>query len=121
MTLRVAVNDLPRDNAAALLTGICNPTLERLPEDAAKLRVLLDGPELRPLLEIPSHADHDLAKRMFGERGFGALITFDLASASYKAAISHTQPGRSRYRLRRAPLNAIPPASNAKNTCGTFR
>ena len=51
-TLRIAVNDLPRDNAAALLAGICNPTMERLPEDAAKLRVLLDDPELRPLLEI---------------------------------------------------------------------
>ena len=51
-TMRVAVNDLPRDNAAALLAGICNPTMERLPEDAAQLRVLLDDPELRPLLEI---------------------------------------------------------------------
>ncbi|MYD98229.1 MAG: hypothetical protein F4X98_12720 [Gammaproteobacteria bacterium] len=48
----MAVNDLPRDNAAALLAGICNPTMERLPEDAALLRVLLDDPELRPLLEI---------------------------------------------------------------------
>ena len=28
---------------------------------------------------LSSHADHALAKRMFGERGFGALITFDLA------------------------------------------
>ena len=28
---------------------------------------------------LPSHADHDLAKRLFGKRGFGALITFDLA------------------------------------------
>ena len=51
-TLRVAVNDLPRDNAAALLAGICNPTIERLAEDAARLRLLLDDPELRPLLEI---------------------------------------------------------------------
>jgi len=51
-TMRVAVDDLPRDNAAALLAGICNPTMERLPEDAAQLRVLLDDPELRPLLEI---------------------------------------------------------------------
>ena len=51
-TLRVAVNDLPRDNAAALLARICNPTIERLAEDAARLRLLLDDPELRPLLEI---------------------------------------------------------------------
>lgn len=28
---------------------------------------------------LSSHADHDLAQRMFAERGFGALITFDLA------------------------------------------
>ena len=48
----MAVNDLPRDNAAALLAGICNPTIERLAEDAARLRLLLDDPELRPLLEI---------------------------------------------------------------------
>ncbi|MDE0422004.1 MAG: Rpn family recombination-promoting nuclease/putative transposase [Gammaproteobacteria bacterium] len=51
-TLRVAVNDLPRDNAAALLAGICNPTIESLPVDAAKLRKLLGDPDLRPLLEI---------------------------------------------------------------------
>ena len=51
-TLRVAVNDLPRDNAAALLAGICNPTIESLPVDAAKLRRLLGDPDLRPLLEI---------------------------------------------------------------------
>ncbi|MDE0038473.1 MAG: Rpn family recombination-promoting nuclease/putative transposase [Gammaproteobacteria bacterium] len=51
-TMRVAVNDLPRDNAAALLAGICNPTIESLPVDAAKLRELLDDPDLRPLLEI---------------------------------------------------------------------
>lgn len=28
---------------------------------------------------LPGHTDHDLAKHMFDERGFGALITFDLA------------------------------------------
>jgi len=28
---------------------------------------------------LSSHADHALAKAMFGQRGFGALITFDLA------------------------------------------
>ena len=28
---------------------------------------------------LPSHADHDLAKHLFEGRGFGALITFDLA------------------------------------------
>ena len=28
---------------------------------------------------LPSHADHELAKEMFNQRGFGALITFDLA------------------------------------------
>lgn len=28
---------------------------------------------------LPSHADHDLAQEMFEQRGFGAMITFDLA------------------------------------------
>ncbi|MFP6740611.1 MAG: PLP-dependent aspartate aminotransferase family protein, partial [Alphaproteobacteria bacterium] len=27
---------------------------------------------------LAAHADHDLAQRMFGQRGFGAMITFDL-------------------------------------------
>ena len=28
---------------------------------------------------LPGHADHDLAQRMFAKRGFGAMISFDLA------------------------------------------
>ena len=28
---------------------------------------------------LPAHADHNLARTMFGQRGFGAMITFDLA------------------------------------------
>ncbi|MBT5185938.1 MAG: PLP-dependent transferase [Kordiimonadaceae bacterium] len=28
---------------------------------------------------LPTHCDHDLAQKLFGGRGFGAMITFDLA------------------------------------------
>ena len=51
-TLRVAADDLRRDNAAALLAGLCNPSLERIAEEVAALRARLDAPELRPLLEV---------------------------------------------------------------------
>ena len=70
-TLRVAVNDLRRDNAAALLVGICNPTMERLAEDAAKLRARLDDPELRPLLEIVL---------LWAQRTAQRLMNFDLGA-----------------------------------------
>jgi len=30
---------------------------------------------------LPSHAEHDLAHKLFGERGFGAIVTFDLAGS----------------------------------------
>jgi len=44
---------------------------------------------------LPSHADHDLAKRMFGERGFRALITFDLArdEAGSSGFVDDLSPG----------------------------
>ena len=51
-TLRVAADDLRRDNAAALLAGLCNPSLERISAEVAALRARLDAPELRPLLEV---------------------------------------------------------------------
>ena len=51
-TLRLAADDIPRDNAAALLAGMCNPSPERLPAQAAALRRRLAAPELRELLEV---------------------------------------------------------------------
>ena len=51
-TRRVAPDDLQRDNAASILAGLCNPSLDRVPADVAALRARLDAPELRPLLEI---------------------------------------------------------------------
>ena len=51
-TRRVAPDDLQRDNAASMLAGLCNPSLDRVPADVAALRARLDAPELRPLLEI---------------------------------------------------------------------
>ena len=50
-TMRLPADDLRRDNAAALLAGLCNPTLEHVPAQAAALRARLNAPELRPLLE----------------------------------------------------------------------
>ena len=70
-TLRVAADDLRRDNAAALLAGICNPTLERLPADVAALRARLDEPRLRPLLEVVLSWAQRTARR---------LIDFDLGA-----------------------------------------
>ena len=42
---RVAADDLPMDNAAALLAGLENPTVERVASQVAALRRRLDGPE----------------------------------------------------------------------------
>ena len=70
-TLRVAADDLRRDNAAALLAGICNPTMERLPADVAALRARLDAPHHRPLLEVVLLWAQQTARR---------LINFDLGA-----------------------------------------
>ena len=51
-TLRVAADDLRHDNAAALLAGLCNPTLRRIPAQVAALPGRLDALALRQLLEI---------------------------------------------------------------------
>ena len=51
-TLRLATEDLRHDNAAALLAGLCNPSVERLPAQAAALCARLHAPPLRPLLEV---------------------------------------------------------------------
>ena len=48
---RVAADDLPMDNAAALLAGLENPTVERVASQVAALRRRLDGPEFLLLRE----------------------------------------------------------------------
>ncbi len=68
-TLRLATDDLRNDNAAALLAGLCNPAVERLPAQAAALRARLDAPALRPLLEVALRWAQQTAER---------LIDFDL-------------------------------------------
>lgn len=63
-TLRLATDDLRHDNAAALLAGLCNPAVERLPAQAAALRARLDTPALRPLLEVALRWAQQTAQRM---------------------------------------------------------
>ena len=65
-TLRLATDDLRHDNAAALLAGLCNPTVERLPAQAAALRARLDAPQLRPLLEVVLAWAQQTAIRLIG-------------------------------------------------------
>ena len=48
---RMAADDLPMDNAAALLAGLENPSLERVAAQVAALRRRLDAPELGRLRE----------------------------------------------------------------------
>ena len=63
-TLRLPADDLRHDNAAALLAGLCNPTVEHLPEQAAALRARLDTPALRSLLEVALRWAERTAQRM---------------------------------------------------------
>lgn len=65
-TLRVATDDLRHDNAAALLAGLCNPTFEHVPAQAAALRARLAAPALRPLLEVALRWAEQTAQRMIG-------------------------------------------------------
>ncbi len=51
-THRVAADDLRMDNAAALLAGLENPSLDRVGAQVAALRQRLDAPELAPLKEL---------------------------------------------------------------------
>ena len=51
-THRLAADDLRMDNAAALLAGLENPSLERIAAQVAALRHRLDAPELKPLKEL---------------------------------------------------------------------
>jgi hypothetical protein len=65
-TMRLPADDLRRDNAAALLAGLCNPTLEHVPAQAAALRARLNAPELRPLLETVLAWVQHVAERDLG-------------------------------------------------------
>ena len=65
-TMALRSDALRRDNAAALLAGLCNPVLERVPAQAAALRARLDAPELRPLLETVLAWVQHVAKRNIG-------------------------------------------------------
>ena len=51
-THRVGADDLRMDNAAALLAGLENPSLERIAAQVAALRRRLDARELKPLREL---------------------------------------------------------------------
>ena len=62
-TLRVGVEDLDDDNAAALLAGLENLWRERIPAQLAALRRRLDGPELAPLREVVFRWVQHLAKQ----------------------------------------------------------
>ena len=65
-TMALRSDALRRDNAAALLAGLCNPALERVPAQAAALRARLDAPELRSLLETVLAWVQHVAKRHIG-------------------------------------------------------
>ena len=65
-TMALREDALRRDNAAALLAGLCNPELERIPAQAAALRARLDAPELRPLLETVLAWVQHVARRNIG-------------------------------------------------------
>ena len=51
-TARMGADDLRMDNAAALLAGLENPSLERVAAQVAALRRRLDAPALKPLREL---------------------------------------------------------------------
>ena len=62
-TLRVGVEDLSDDNAAALLTGLENQWRERIPAQLTALRKRLDAPELAALREVMLRWVQHLAKQ----------------------------------------------------------
>jgi hypothetical protein len=62
-TLRVGVEDLSDDNAAALLAGLENQWREHLPAQLVALRRRLDAPELAALREVMLRWVQHLAKR----------------------------------------------------------
>ena len=62
-TLRVGVEDLPDDNAAALLAGLENQWPERIGAQLVALRRRLDAPELASLWEVMLRWTQHLASR----------------------------------------------------------
>ena len=70
-TLRVGVEDLRDDNAAALLAGVENQWQERIPAQLAALRRRLDAPELAPLREVMLRWAQHLAKHRSDDLDLG--------------------------------------------------
>ena len=62
---RAGADDLPLDNAAALLAALENPSLERVGSQIAALRRRLDAPELAPLRELMLLWAQQVARRRF--------------------------------------------------------
>ena len=77
-TLRLAPDDLPHDNAAALLAGLCNPALDRLPGQLAALWARLDAPPLRELREVILRWAQHTARRLIGiDLGVDDMVEVD--------------------------------------------
>ncbi len=75
---------LSPDDAARLKSELATFTLRTARQNASALEVarfLENHPGVATVryAGLPSHADHNLARVLFDGRGFGALITFDLA------------------------------------------
>jgi cystathionine beta-lyase/cystathionine gamma-synthase len=75
---------LSPDDAGRLKTQLLTFSirLARQNETAMKIAAYLeDHPAITKARYpgLPSHSDYDLARKMFAQRGFGAMITFDLA------------------------------------------
>jgi len=67
-------------------------------------RVLHDHPKVETVLYpgLPSHPSHETAKKLFGGKGFGAMITFDMAGSDLK------QKGEAAARFIQAISDTIP-------------
>ena len=75
---------LSPDDAGRLKSQLQTFSLRLAQQNASAMKIAEFLDNHRGVAEVrypglSSHPDHDLAKRMFDERGFGALITFDLA------------------------------------------
>lgn len=75
---------LSPDDAGRLKTQLATFSVRLARQNATALKIaefLESHPEVEKVRYpgLASHGDHELAQTMFGERGFGALITFDLA------------------------------------------
>ncbi|MBU06070.1 MAG: PLP-dependent aspartate aminotransferase family protein [Gammaproteobacteria bacterium] len=75
---------LSPDDAARLKTQLQTFTLRLRQQNSNALKIaehLENHPAIAKVRYpgLSSHPDYDLAQKMFGQRGFGAMITFDLA------------------------------------------